>query len=46
VVAHYDLDELRRLDAGGWFGRRFRGEQVPTLQERGPLHDSTSTSTW
>jgi glycerophosphoryl diester phosphodiesterase len=32
-VAHYDLDELRRLDAGGWFGRRFRGEPVPTLQE-------------
>lgn len=32
-VAHYDLDELRRLDAGGWFSRRFRGERVPTLAE-------------
>ncbi len=32
-VAHYDLDELRRLDAGSWFGRRFRGERVPTLEE-------------
>ncbi|MFN8544742.1 MAG: glycerophosphodiester phosphodiesterase family protein [Candidatus Binatia bacterium] len=27
------LAELRRLDAGGWFDERFRGEQIPTLAE-------------
>jgi glycerophosphoryl diester phosphodiesterase len=25
--------ELKRLDAGGWHGRRFRGQRVQTLQE-------------
>ena len=27
------LDEIRALDAGGWFGRAFRSERVPTLRE-------------
>lgn len=26
-------DALRRLDAGGWFARRFSGERVPSLDE-------------
>jgi glycerophosphoryl diester phosphodiesterase len=25
--------ELKRLDAGGWFGREFRGQRILTLQE-------------
>ncbi len=28
-----DLADLRRLDAGGWFGAGFRGERIPTLAE-------------
>lgn len=27
------LDEIRRLDAGSWFGPAFAGERVPTLAE-------------
>lgn len=27
------LEELRKLEAGSWFGEEFRGEPVPTLQE-------------
>lgn len=27
------LEEIRRLDAGSWFGERFRGERVPVLGE-------------
>ena len=27
------LAELRGLDAGTWFGQRFRGEKIPTLHE-------------
>ena len=27
------LAELRRLDAGSWFGSEFSGEQIPTLEE-------------
>src|SRR5579864_7062171 len=27
------LEEIRALDAGGWFGTAFRGERVPTLRE-------------
>jgi glycerophosphoryl diester phosphodiesterase len=30
VVAH-TLSELRRLDAGRWFGESFSGERIPTL---------------
>ena len=27
------LQELKKLDAGGWFAEKFRGEQIPTLEE-------------
>lgn len=30
-VADMTLDELMRLDAGSWFGERFAGERIPTL---------------
>ena len=32
-VAEHSLDDLRRLDAGGWFGSAFRGERVPAFTE-------------
>jgi glycerophosphoryl diester phosphodiesterase len=32
-VGSLTLAELRRLDAGAWFDRRFRGERVPTLAD-------------
>lgn len=32
-VGAFTLAELRRLDAGSWFGPRFAGEQIPTLAE-------------
>lgn len=32
-VAAQDFKTLRTLDAGGWFGPDFRGEQIPTLAE-------------
>ena len=32
-VGDFTLAEVRRLDAGSWFGRRFTGERVPTLGE-------------
>jgi glycerophosphoryl diester phosphodiesterase len=31
-VALTTLDELQKLDAGGWFAPAFRGEPVPTLE--------------
>ena len=33
AVRDRTLEEIRRLDAGGWFGPVFRGERVPTLAE-------------
>jgi glycerophosphoryl diester phosphodiesterase len=33
AVAAMRLEEIRGLDAGSWFGRRFRGERVLTLEE-------------
>ncbi len=33
AVGSMTLPELRRLDAGSWFGPRFRGERIPTLEE-------------
>ena len=30
-VAETDWRDIRKLDAGGWFGQAFRGEPVPTL---------------
>ncbi|MFC4560667.1 glycerophosphodiester phosphodiesterase [Nocardiopsis mangrovi] len=32
-VADFTLAEIRRLDAGSWFGERFAGERVPSLEE-------------
>ena len=32
-VRHRSLAEIRRLDAGSWFGPSFRGERIPTLAE-------------
>jgi glycerophosphoryl diester phosphodiesterase len=32
-VADHTLQELKKLDAGSWFGARFSGEQIPTLIE-------------
>ncbi|MGX8905528.1 glycerophosphodiester phosphodiesterase [Streptomyces netropsis] len=31
-VADFTLAEIRKLDAGSWFDRRFKGERVPTLR--------------
>jgi glycerophosphoryl diester phosphodiesterase len=33
LVSELTLDELRRLDAGAWFGAGFTGERLPTLQD-------------
>ncbi|MEQ8524516.1 glycerophosphodiester phosphodiesterase family protein [Gracilimonas sp.] len=33
LVANYSLEELRKLDAGLWFGEEHAGEQIPTLEE-------------
>ena len=32
-VSDFTLAEIRQLDAGSWFDRRFAGERVPTWQE-------------
>lgn len=32
-VADFDHDELMRLDAGGWKGPAWAGEQIPTLRQ-------------
>ncbi len=32
-IADFTLDEIKRLDAGGWFDVRFAGERVPTFDE-------------
>jgi glycerophosphoryl diester phosphodiesterase len=29
----FTLEEIKRLDAGSWFGAKFAGEKVPTFQE-------------
>jgi glycerophosphoryl diester phosphodiesterase len=33
LVGAHSLTELRRLDAGRWFGEAFAGERIPTLAE-------------
>src|SRR6476619_3892499 len=33
LVRDCSLDELRRLDAGSWFDRPFKGERIPLLSE-------------
>ncbi|HKV43952.1 MAG TPA: glycerophosphodiester phosphodiesterase family protein [bacterium] len=32
-VESFTLDEIRRLDAGRWFGPQFAGERIPPLEE-------------
>lgn len=32
-VSAMTLKELQTLDAGGWFGERYAGERIPTLQQ-------------
>ncbi|TVP97290.1 MAG: hypothetical protein EA381_15460 [Planctomycetaceae bacterium] len=32
-VAELTLEEIRQLDAGGWFDARFAGQRVPTIDE-------------
>ncbi|MFI9200916.1 glycerophosphodiester phosphodiesterase [Streptomyces sp. NPDC053048] len=31
-VSDFTLAEIRKLDAGSWYDRRFKGERVPTLE--------------
>jgi glycerophosphoryl diester phosphodiesterase len=33
LVADFTLAELKRLDAGAWFDRKFSGARIPTFQE-------------
>ncbi|MFC8684945.1 glycerophosphodiester phosphodiesterase [Brevibacillus porteri] len=33
LVMDHTLAELRELDAGSWFGDKFSGEKIPTLEE-------------
>lgn len=33
LVHEHTLAELKRLDAGGWFGPAFAGERIPTFEE-------------
>ncbi|MEP7274231.1 MAG: glycerophosphodiester phosphodiesterase family protein [Acidobacteriota bacterium] len=32
-VSDFSLSELKQLDAGSWFGEKFRGARIPTFQE-------------
>lgn len=32
-ISDFTLDEIEKLDAGSWFGPKFAGEPVPTLEE-------------
>jgi glycerophosphoryl diester phosphodiesterase len=32
-VHDFTVDEIKRLDAGSWFGARFNGSRIPTFQE-------------
>ncbi len=33
LIKNLSLDQIKRLDAGKWFSKKFRGEKVPTLEE-------------
>src|SRR5208282_3431107 len=33
AVHDLSLEEVRKLDAGSWFGSEFTGERIPTLEE-------------
>jgi glycerophosphoryl diester phosphodiesterase len=43
-VDSLSLAELRRLDAGSWFGPAFTGEQVPTLDDVLALAETTGVA--
>ncbi len=32
-IKQYDLYELKQLDAGSWFDKKFKGEKIPLLEE-------------
>lgn len=32
-VHEYSLDELRRMEAGSWFDKKYTGEKIPTVEE-------------
>ena len=32
-IADHSLAELKKLDAGSWFDKKFQGEKIPTLAE-------------
>ncbi|MGA2526808.1 MAG: glycerophosphodiester phosphodiesterase family protein [Smithellaceae bacterium] len=32
-IADYTLAELKKLDAGSWFGKEYQGAKIPTLEE-------------
>jgi glycerophosphoryl diester phosphodiesterase len=32
-IGDYSLSELKKMDAGAWFGEAYRGEPIPTLAE-------------
>ncbi len=33
LVADFSISELKKLDAGSWFNKEFKGEKIPTLEE-------------
>jgi len=33
LVSEFTLSDLKKLDAGSWFGSAFKGESIPTLEE-------------
>ena len=33
IIGTFTMEELKRLDAGLWYGRKFAGERVPSLEE-------------
>lgn len=41
-IADYTYDELLQLDAGEWYGREFRLERIPTLDQTLDLLQSTN----
>jgi glycerophosphoryl diester phosphodiesterase len=44
-VADMDFKDLKTLDAGAWFGEKFRGEPIPTLSDAiAALHELTMTA--
>lgn len=43
TINELTMAELRKLDAGGWFDERYRGEPVPTLAELLAAIDGRST---